>query len=371
MKHQGIGARLLRKEDDRYLRGRGQYVGDIQLAGHAGGGVPAQPAGARAHQGRSASRPIRERVLIAEDLAGVASIRADTTLPGFKSSRSRSWPRPRCATSASWWRCASRRPAPKPRTSSPRSRSISRSCPRSSTCWRRASPAPRWCTSTGATTSSSNHLVDDDLRGVKAKAAVSVTRASAPRARSCRRSKGRGVVPTGTRGSGQLVVHSSTQKPHIVRSGLAECLGLDEGQIRVIAPDVGGGFGYKGILLPEEVALAWATRKLGRPVRWIEDRREQPHRQRQLPRAPLRHHRLRRRRRPAAGARLRGHRRFGRLLVLSVLGLPGGGAGGLDPARPLRHGRTTAAAPSRSPPTSRRSCPTAASPAPACASRWR
>jgi len=63
--------------------------------------------------------------------------------------------------------------------------------------------------------------------------------------------------------------------PHINRAGLAECLGLDQGSIRVIAPDVGGGFGYKGILLPEEVALAWLCRKLGRPVRWIEDRREQ------------------------------------------------------------------------------------------------
>ena len=42
----------------------------------------------------------------------------------------------------------------------------------------------------------------------------------------------------------------------------------------MVAPDVGGGFGYKGILLPEEVALAWATRKLGAPLRWIEDRRE-------------------------------------------------------------------------------------------------
>ena len=42
----------------------------------------------------------------------------------------------------------------------------------------------------------------------------------------------------------------------------------------MVSPDVGGGFGYKGILLPEEVALAWATRKVGRPLRWLEDRRE-------------------------------------------------------------------------------------------------
>ena len=59
-----------------------------------------------------------------------------------------------------------------------------------------------------------------------------------------------------------------------MRTGLAECLGLDEGQVRVVAPDVGGGFGYKGILLPEEIALSWATRKLGFPLRWLEDRRE-------------------------------------------------------------------------------------------------
>ncbi len=45
--------------------------------------------------------------------------------------------------------------------------------------------------------------------------------------------------------------------PHINRTGLAECLGLDQGKIRVISPDVGGGFGYKGILLPEEVCLGW------------------------------------------------------------------------------------------------------------------
>ncbi len=62
--------------------------------------------------------------------------------------------------------------------------------------------------------------------------------------------------------------------PHIVRTGLAECLGLDEGQVRIISPDVGGGFGYKGILLPEEVCLGWLAMRCGHPVRWIEDRRE-------------------------------------------------------------------------------------------------
>jgi carbon-monoxide dehydrogenase large subunit len=62
--------------------------------------------------------------------------------------------------------------------------------------------------------------------------------------------------------------------PHIVRTGLSECLGIDEGQVRIIAPDVGGGFGYKGILLPEEICLGWLAMHCGHPVRWIEDRRE-------------------------------------------------------------------------------------------------
>jgi carbon-monoxide dehydrogenase large subunit len=63
--------------------------------------------------------------------------------------------------------------------------------------------------------------------------------------------------------------------PHVTKTGLADCLGLDEGQVRIVSPDVGGGFGYKGILLPEEVVLARLAMKLNRPVRWIEDRFEQ------------------------------------------------------------------------------------------------
>ena len=51
-------------------------------------------------------------------------------------------------------------------------------------------------------------------------------------------------------------------------------LGLDENQIRVVAPDVGGGFGAKFVMYPEEVAVAAASLLLRRPVKWIEDRRE-------------------------------------------------------------------------------------------------
>src|SRR5690606_15213745 len=86
--------------------------------------------------------------------------------------------------------------------------------------------------------------------------------------------EGKGVVAMLDTRLDQLVLHSATQMPHIVRTGLAECLGIDHGRVRVIAPDVGGGFGYKGILAPEEVCVGWLALRLGRPVRWIEDRRE-------------------------------------------------------------------------------------------------
>lgn len=87
-------------------------------------------------------------------------------------------------------------------------------------------------------------------------------------------------VPMETRGvaaefrDGRLTVWTSTQFPHIARTMLSYCLPLAETDIRVIVPDVGGGFGVKAEFYVEEVTIAWLAMTLGRPVRWIEDRRE-------------------------------------------------------------------------------------------------
>lgn len=86
--------------------------------------------------------------------------------------------------------------------------------------------------------------------------------------------EGRGVIATFDHRLDQLTLYTGSQMPHIVRNGLSDCLEMDQGQIRIVSPDVGGGFGHKGILLPEEVCLSWLTMKRGFPVRWIEDRRE-------------------------------------------------------------------------------------------------
>jgi carbon-monoxide dehydrogenase large subunit len=76
-------------------------------------------------------------------------------------------------------------------------------------------------------------------------------------------------------GQGRLTFWSGTQVPHIIRNMLAALLGLPEGNIRVIAPDVGGGFGVKAVLYPEDVALCLMARSMpGVPVKWVEDRCE-------------------------------------------------------------------------------------------------
>jgi carbon-monoxide dehydrogenase large subunit len=74
--------------------------------------------------------------------------------------------------------------------------------------------------------------------------------------------------------SGRITLTCSTQMPHLTRTAIADLLGLPEAQLRVIAPDVGGGFGQKMSLPPEYVLLVWLARKLQSSVGWSEDRRE-------------------------------------------------------------------------------------------------
>ena len=76
------------------------------------------------------------------------------------------------------------------------------------------------------------------------------------------------------RGEGSLVVYAGTQYPHVMRTQIAAILGMRENQVRVIAPEIGGGFGAKANTYPEEILVPWLATKLGRPVCWLEERRE-------------------------------------------------------------------------------------------------
>ena len=86
--------------------------------------------------------------------------------------------------------------------------------------------------------------------------------------------EGRAVLADWDRSRGQLTVWSSTQVPYMVRTRISEQLHLPEADVRVVAPDVGGGFGPKVNVYPEEVIVPHLARVLGRPVRFVEDRQE-------------------------------------------------------------------------------------------------
>jgi carbon-monoxide dehydrogenase large subunit len=84
----------------------------------------------------------------------------------------------------------------------------------------------------------------------------------------------RGAVAAFDPATGRVTLTASTQSPHIMRTGIADLLGMPESDLRVIAPDVGGGFGQKTALIPEYVVAVWAARQFGCTVAWIEDRLE-------------------------------------------------------------------------------------------------
>lgn len=86
--------------------------------------------------------------------------------------------------------------------------------------------------------------------------------------------EGRGILAVPDPLQDRLKVWSSTQLSHEARHFLALMLGLDETQVDVAVPEVGGGFGAKYLVYPEEIAVAAAARLLGQPVKWVEDRRE-------------------------------------------------------------------------------------------------
>jgi aerobic carbon-monoxide dehydrogenase large subunit len=84
----------------------------------------------------------------------------------------------------------------------------------------------------------------------------------------------RGVLANYERADNQLTVWSSTQMPHFLGSIISGVLSIPQQRVRVIAPEVGGGFGQKMCTSPEEIAIPYVALQLGRPVKWIEDRHE-------------------------------------------------------------------------------------------------
>ena len=270
----GIGARLLRKEDDRYMRGRGEFVADIRLAGMKDVAFLRSPlAHARLH-GINVPERLRDRVFTHDDMTGVRAIRAVTGLPGFKVSE-----QPPLATGKVRHvgelvaMCLGETRAEAEDVAAEIDVQFEELPVIVNMLQGQRSDSPLVHEDWGDNIYLESSF-DGDLTEAKAAAAVTVTKEFRTNRQCMAPLEGKGAVAYWDSRLEQLVVYTATQMPHIVRTGLAECLGLDQAKVRVIAPDVGGGFGYKGILTPEEICLGWLAMHCGHPVRWIEDCRE-------------------------------------------------------------------------------------------------
>jgi carbon-monoxide dehydrogenase large subunit len=84
----------------------------------------------------------------------------------------------------------------------------------------------------------------------------------------------RGIIARRDPASGMLQVWIASQNPYRIRDGISHCLGIPPGEIRVMAGDVGGGFGCKGMIYPEEIVCCLLALHLGRPIKWVETRIE-------------------------------------------------------------------------------------------------
>lgn len=271
--HEGVGARLPRKEDDRLMRGRGQFIADIRMAGMKDVAFVRSPLAHARIRAIHVPEDLKGRVFTAADLDGVKPIRAVSGLPGFKVSE-----QPVLATGKVRQvgeliaMCVADTRA-EAEDMAARVELDLEELPALHDMLDARKPGAALVHEHWGDNVFLESLVNINIEAAF-DAPVKVSRTIST-ARQCMAPiEGRGTVVHFDHRSDQLVVHTASQMPHIVRSGLSECLGLEEGQIRIISPDVGGGFGYKAILLSEDVCLGWLTRKIGRPVRWLEDRRE-------------------------------------------------------------------------------------------------
>jgi len=271
----GVGARLARKEDRRFLRGRGEYVGNIRLPGMLEVAFVRSPMAHGVLKKVIKPRAKEDCVFVAQDLKNVKPIVAASALKGFKVSA-----QPVLATGKVRQvgelvaMCVAPTRAEAEDLADQTEVELEELPAIVDMIEARTRPPAlvheHWGDNVFLET-----LWDDDLSEVRKKAHIALKRRIRTARQHMAPMEGRGVVCEWNHRLEQLVMHTAAQMPHINRAGLAECLGIDQGSIRVISPDVGGGFGYKGILLPEEVCLAWLARTLGAPVRWLEDRREQ------------------------------------------------------------------------------------------------
>ncbi|XYD12412.1 xanthine dehydrogenase family protein molybdopterin-binding subunit (plasmid) [Methylobacterium sp. NMS12] len=274
MSANGVGASVLRREDERHLRGRGQFVADMHLPGQQEIAFLRSPVAHGLIRGLHAPTGAADRVFGHAELTGLNPIVARSTLAGYRESEWHALApgRVRFVGEPIAFAVADDRADAEDLVEAI-TLDIEELPPLVTTANARADGAPRLHASWP-----DNLFValdyEKDFAVHAANAPVVVRRQMALSRQAIVPMEGKATLATWDDRAGQLIVYTATQVPHMIRSGLAETLGIDEHMIRVVAPDVGGGFGYKLILQPEEVCVAWLALTRRRPFRYVEDRRE-------------------------------------------------------------------------------------------------
>jgi carbon-monoxide dehydrogenase large subunit len=291
MKHEGIGAAVLRREDARFLLGKGQFVADLVFEGELHCAFVRSPH-AHARLGRIDAGAARQApgvtaVYTGEDMAAerVGTMAPLWRIPGVNGSKMNEPPRWGLARGAV--RHVGEAVAVVIAATAQQAADAAEQVevdwqPLPAVVDVRAAAAP------GATqlhAEAPGNLVVRFQRGNEAavdaafEAAAHCVALDLENHRvACAAIEPRAVIAIASPGGGaeghQLLLYSSTQVPHHIRKFVAEQLEIPENSVRVIAPDVGGGFGTKGKHYPEEIVLAWAARKLQRPLKWVSTRSE-------------------------------------------------------------------------------------------------
>jgi aerobic carbon-monoxide dehydrogenase large subunit len=271
----GVGASLLRKEDDRHLRGRGEFVSDIRLPDTQEVVFLRSP---HAHARiRSIAVPpeARGRVFTAADFPHMQPIRIVTHAAGARTTA-----HPPLATDKV--RFVGEAIAACVAPTRAEAEDIAASVVVDFEPLDAVVDAPAALRSGGALVHDNwgDNLYQErvveggDIEAAARTAEIVVKREYRMNRQSGSPMEGRAVLAYLDHRLDEVVVYTSTQTPHTLRVALGDLLGIEQRRIRVVAPDVGGGFGPKARLYPEEIVMAALALRLNHPVRWIEDRTE-------------------------------------------------------------------------------------------------
>jgi len=271
----GVGSSIHRMEDDRFLRGRGQYVSDIASRGMWNAAFLRSPIAHARIKSIEVPTEGRKQIFTAANLQGLKPIRGISSLPGFQASDL-----PVLATRKVRYvgECVAVAIAPTRAEAEDLLDGVVVEYEELEAVVEaleaREPRAPlvhdEW----------SNNIVHHmtsnfgDIEAVAKTAQHKVTREFRTSRQAIMPMEGRAAHACYDSRQDELVVHISSQMPHLIGIGLAQILGLDQRHLRVVSPDVGGGFGLKIFLEPETVVVAWLAMRVGRPIRWIEDNHE-------------------------------------------------------------------------------------------------